>query len=184
MRGWGARPAHGVTIVSSDKDLMQLVVDGKVELLDTMKNKRPARAEVIERFGVRPAKVVQVQALAGDFTEMCPACAGIGVKTAAELINTYGDVETLWRVRARSSSTRTRDAARECRQRPCFAEARDPGHKGADQGTALKEFATHEPAPNELIAFLKAMEFGTIIKRFCRSKIESLIFANTRLSYL
>ena len=83
------------TIISSDKDLMQLVVDGKVELLDTMKNKRLARAEVMEKFGVGPDKVVQVQALAGDSTDNVPGVRGIGIKTAAELINTYGDLETL-----------------------------------------------------------------------------------------
>src|ERR1700759_3758471 len=83
------------TIVSSDKDLMQLVVDGKVELLDTMKNKRIASAEVMERFGVAPDKVVQVQALAGDSTDNVPGVRGIGVKTAAELIHQFGDIETL-----------------------------------------------------------------------------------------
>ncbi len=83
------------TIISSDKDLMQLVVDGKVELLDTMKNRRLASAEVLEKFGVTPDKVVQVQALAGDSTDNVPGVRGIGVKTAAELINIYGDIETL-----------------------------------------------------------------------------------------
>ena len=83
------------TIISSDKDLMQLVVDGKVELLDTMKNKRIASAEVLEKFGVTPDKVVQVQALAGDSTDNVPGVRGIGIKTAAELINIYGDIETL-----------------------------------------------------------------------------------------
>src|ERR1700691_1275015 len=90
-RDAGAR----VTIVSSDKDLMQLVEDGKVELLDTMKNKRIASAEVMERFGVPPSKVIEVQALAGDSTDNVPGVRGIGVKTAAELINAYGDLETL-----------------------------------------------------------------------------------------
>ena len=83
------------TIVSTDKDLMQLVVDGKVELFDTMKNKRIASAEVLEKFGVGPDKVVQVQALAGDSTDNVPGVRGIGIKTAAELIETYGDIETL-----------------------------------------------------------------------------------------
>src|SRR5438105_4920199 len=83
------------TIVSSDKDLMQLVADGEIELFDTMKNKRIATAEVMERFGVPPSKVVEVQALAGDSTDNVPGVRGIGVKTAAELINTYGDLETI-----------------------------------------------------------------------------------------
>src|SRR6195952_2956129 len=83
------------TIISSDKDLMQLVEDGKIELLDTMKNKRIASAEGLEKFGVTPDKVVQVQALAGDSTDNIPGVRGIGIKTAAELINLYGDIETL-----------------------------------------------------------------------------------------
>jgi len=83
------------TIISSDKDLMQLVVDGKVELLDTMKNRRLASPEVLEKFGVAPDKVVHVQALAGDSIDNVPGVRGIGIKTAAELINTYGDLETL-----------------------------------------------------------------------------------------
>ena len=84
-----------VTIVSSDKDLMQLVVDGEIEMLDTMKNKRIATAEVMEKFGVPPSKVIEVQALAGDSTDNVPGVPGIGVKTAAELIGIYGDLETL-----------------------------------------------------------------------------------------
>ncbi|MBS0282218.1 MAG: DNA polymerase I, partial [Proteobacteria bacterium] len=83
------------TIISSDKDLMQLVVDGKVELYDTMKNKRIGSAEVLEKFGVAPDKVVHVQALAGDSTDNVPGVRGIGIKTAAELIGEYGDLETL-----------------------------------------------------------------------------------------
>src|SRR6201999_2128381 len=83
------------TIISSDKDLMQLVEDGKVELFDTMKNKRIGSAEVMEKFGVAPSKVIHVQALAGDSSDNIPGVRGIGIKTAAELINEYGDVENL-----------------------------------------------------------------------------------------
>ena len=100
-----------VTIVSSDKDLMQLVRDGEVELLDTMKNKHIATAEVIERFGVPPDKVVEVQALAGDSSDNVPGVPGIGVKTAAELIGAYGDLETLL-AHARARSNRTNAARR------------------------------------------------------------------------
>ena len=83
-----------VTIVSSDKDLMQLVND-KVEMFDEMKNRRIGHDEVVERFGVGPEKVVEVQALAGDSVDNVPGVPGIGVKTAAQLINEYGDLETL-----------------------------------------------------------------------------------------
>ncbi|HET6926473.1 MAG TPA: 5'-3' exonuclease H3TH domain-containing protein, partial [Hyphomicrobiaceae bacterium] len=83
-----------VTIVSSDKDLMQLVRPG-ISMLDTMKNRSIGPDEVRERFGVPPERVIDVQALAGDSIDNVPGVPGIGVKTAAELINQYGDLETL-----------------------------------------------------------------------------------------
>ena len=83
-----------VRIVTSDKDLMQLVKPG-VMLLDTMKDKEISDAEVFEKFGVTPNKVVEVQALAGDSVDNVPGVPGIGLKTGAELINLYGDLETL-----------------------------------------------------------------------------------------
>jgi DNA polymerase-1 len=83
-----------VTIVSSDKDLMQLV-DGAVGMLDPIKQKPIGEAEVREKFGVGPDKVADVQALCGDSVDNVPGVPGIGVKTAAELINLYGDLENL-----------------------------------------------------------------------------------------
>lgn len=85
---------YDVCIVSSDKDLMQLVMPG-ISLLDPIKNRPIGEAEVLEKFGVPPHKVVDVQALAGDSSDNVPGIPGIGVKTAAELINIYGDLETL-----------------------------------------------------------------------------------------
>ena len=81
-------------IVSSDKDLMQLV-RGNITMLDPMKNRPIGRDEVIEKFGVTPDKVVDVQALAGDSTDNVPGVPGIGIKTAAELINQFGDLDSL-----------------------------------------------------------------------------------------
>jgi len=83
-----------VTIVSSDKDLMQLVREG-VRMMDPMKNKFMGEADVIEKFGVTPDKVVDVQALAGDSVDNVPGVPGIGIKTAAQLITEYGDLDTL-----------------------------------------------------------------------------------------
>ncbi len=83
-----------VTIVSSDKDLMQLVGDG-IEMLDPLKNRVIGPAEVFEKFAVAPDKVVDVQALAGDPTDNVPGVPGIGVKTAAQLIDAFGDLESL-----------------------------------------------------------------------------------------
>ncbi len=89
------RQASGaVTIVASDKDLMQLVTD-RVTMYEPMKERRIGIAEVTEKFGVPPERVADVQALAGDATDNVPGVPGIGVKTAAQLIRTYGDLETL-----------------------------------------------------------------------------------------
>lgn len=93
-----ARIAHeagvAVSIVSSDKDLMQLIRDG-VLMADPIKQRPIGPAEVVERFGVPPNKVVDVQALAGDSTDNVPGVPGIGVKTAAELVNAYGDLDAV-----------------------------------------------------------------------------------------
>ncbi|MEE4315696.1 MAG: 5'-3' exonuclease H3TH domain-containing protein, partial [Erythrobacter sp.] len=90
-----AREAGGrCTIISSDKDLMQLVGDG-VEMLDAMKNRTIDREGVFEKFGVYPDRVVDVQALAGDSVDNIPGAPGIGIKTAALLINEFGDLDAL-----------------------------------------------------------------------------------------
>src|ERR1700691_975439 len=144
-----------VTIVSSDKDLMQLVIDGSVELLDTMKNKRIASAEVMERFGVPPDKVVQVQALAGDSTDNVPGVRGIGVKTAAELIATYGDVETLLKRAGEIKQNKRRETLIENAENARISLRLVT----LDDKVPLKEqpgeFAVHDPEPRDLIAFLK-----------------------------
>src|SRR5436305_5186077 len=84
-----------VTILSSDKDMMQLVADGRVMMRDPMTDRPIGEAEVREKFGVGPDKVIEVQALCGDSTDNVPGVPGVGVKTAAELINAYGDLEAL-----------------------------------------------------------------------------------------
>ena len=84
-----------VTIVSSDKDLMQLVEDGKVDMLDTMNDRRIGREQVIDKFGVPPEKVGEVLALMGDSVDNVPGVPGVGPKTATQLIQQYGDVETV-----------------------------------------------------------------------------------------
>ncbi|MGQ0660282.1 DNA polymerase I, partial [Sphingosinicella sp.] len=84
-----------VTIVSSDKDLMQLIEDGRVDMLDTMKDRRIGREQVIEKFGVGPEKVGEVLALMGDSVDNVPGVPGVGPKTASQLIQQYGDVESV-----------------------------------------------------------------------------------------
>jgi DNA polymerase-1 len=84
-----------VTIVSSDKDLMQLVEDGQVDMLDTMNDRRITEETVIEKFGVGPGKVGDVLALMGDSVDNIPGVPGIGAKTATQLIQAFGDLETV-----------------------------------------------------------------------------------------
>ncbi len=153
------------TIVSSDKDLMQLVVDGQVELYDTMKNKRIASAEVMEKFGVPPSKVIEVQALAGDSVDNVPGVRGIGVKTAAELINQYGDLETLLARAGEIKQPKRRETLIENAENARISKKLVTLDDHAPLPEGPEQFAVHEPEPKELIAFLKGMEFNSITKR-------------------
>lgn len=153
-----------VVIISSDKDLMQLVTDN-VTMLDTMKNKKVGREEVVEKFGLGPEHVIDIQALAGDSTDNVPGVPGIGVKTAAQLIEEYGDLETLL------------DRAEEIKQK----KRRENLIEFADQARVSKELVTLKTdAPiadkvedftiraidrDKLLAFLNEMEFTTLTRR-------------------
>ena len=151
-------------IVSSDKDLMQLVRPG-VALYDTMKDKEIGEAEVLEKFGVKPEKVVDVQSLSGDSVDNVPGVPGIGVKTGAQLITEYGDLETLL---ARSSEIKQQkrrenliafaDQAR-ISKRLVTLDAHVPVEH--DVGS----FAVDQPRAADLIGFLKALEFSTFTKK-------------------
>ena len=154
-----------VTIVSSDKDLMQLVVDGKVELLDTMKNRRIATAEVIEKFGVPPAKVIAVQALAGDSSDNVPGAPGIGVKTAAELIDQYGDIETLLKRASEIKQPKRRESLMENAEKIRISEKLVTLDNNVPVKEQIKSFAVCEPTPDQLLPFLKKMEFAQLTRR-------------------
>ncbi len=153
-----------VRIVSSDKDLMQLVTD-QVMLLDTMKDKAIGRAEVIEKFGVPPEKVVEVQALAGDSVDNIPGVPGIGVKTGAQLIEEYGDLETLLarageikQPKRREKLIEFADQARVSKQLVILKTDVKVDHP-------IEEFGVIEPEAKALIGFLKALDFNTLIRR-------------------
>ena len=154
-----------VTIVSSDKDLMQLVEDGKVQLLDTMKNKKIGSAEVIERFGVPPSKVVEVQALAGDSSDNVPGVPGIGVKTAAELINAYGDLETVLRRAGEIKQPKRRETLLENADKALLSLKLVLLDDHAPLRQQPDLFGVREPNPAQLLAFLTAMEFAQLTKR-------------------
>lgn len=153
-----------VTIVSSDKDLMQLV-DDNVTMLDTMKNKRIDADGVVEKFGVGPNKVIDVQALAGDSADNIPGIHGIGVKTAAELINMFGDLDTLL---ARA------DEIKQPKRRERLMEGGDAARLSRELVTlkldtpvlqSAEAFELHPPEAERLMAFLAEMELRTLSKR-------------------
>jgi DNA polymerase-1 len=152
------------TIVSSDKDLMQLVTDC-VTMYDTMKDRRIGIAEVIEKFGVPPEKVVEVQALAGDSTDNVPGVPGIGVKTAAQLIVEYGDLETLLLRAGEIKQPKRREALIENAEKARISRQLVLLDDNVKLDVPLDELAVHEPDARKLIAFLKAMEFSTLTRR-------------------
>src|SRR5438128_3262224 len=152
------------TIVSSDKDLMQLVTDC-VTMYDTMKDRRIGVAEVIEKFGVPPEKVVEVQALAGDSSDNVPGVPGIGVKTAAQLIVEYGDLETLLLRAGEIKQPKRREALLENAEKARISRQLVLLDDKVDLDVPLDELVVHEPDARKLIAFLKAMEFSALTRR-------------------
>ncbi|MCH8183915.1 MAG: DNA polymerase I [Proteobacteria bacterium] len=159
-----------VVIVSSDKDLMQLVRGG-VTMLDPIKNRPIGPDEVREKFGVGPDKVVEVQALCGDATDNVPGVPGIGVKTAAQLINEYGDLETLLarageikQPKRRESLIENADLARVSRE---LVLLRDD----VEVDESVQDFVHRPPEPEALLAFLDDMEFGRLAARI-RARLE------------
>ncbi len=152
------------TIVSSDKDLMQLVGNG-VTMYDTMKDKRIGPAEVIEKFGVGPDKVIEVQALIGDSSDNVPGVPGIGVKTAAQLIGEYGDLETLLARASEIKQDKRRQTLLDNAEIARISKKLVTLDQNVPLDVAVDQLAVHEPDYKNLIAFLKAMEFSTITRR-------------------
>src|SRR5689334_8679081 len=152
------------TIVSSDKDLMQLVTDC-VTMYDTMKDRRIGIPEVIEKFGVPPEKVVEVQALAGDSTDNVPGVPGIGIKTAAQLIAEYGDLEGLLSRAGEIKQPKRREALLENAEKARISRQLVLLDDKVQLDVPLDDLAVREPDARKLIAFLKAMEFSSLTKR-------------------
>ena len=153
-----------VTIVSADKDLMQLVGEG-VAMRDGLRDRDIREAEVAEKFGVAPDKVVEVQALAGDAVDNVPGVPGIGVKTAAQLIAEYGDLETLLaragEIRQPKRRQRLQQHADDARlsKRLVTLDAHVPLAGG------LEGFGRRRPDASALLGFLRAQEFRTLTAR-------------------
>ncbi|NBR51973.1 MAG: DNA polymerase I [Rhodobacteraceae bacterium] len=160
-----ARDAGGrVTIISSDKDLMQLVGNG-VEMLDPMKNKRIDREGVIEKFGVGPERVVDVQALAGDSVDNVPGAPGIGIKTAALLINEFGDLESLLDRAEEIPQPKRRETLIANREQIELSKRLVSLDCETPLDFTLDDLEVRDPEPDALFGFLAEMEFRTILKR-------------------
>ena len=153
-----------VTVISSDKDLMQLVSD-KIRLYDPMKNKVIGEKEVLEKFGVKPNQVIDVQSLAGDSSDNIPGVPGIGIKTAAELINKYKTLDTLLKKASEIPQNKRRETLLANKDKALLSR----------QLVALKDDVPVEEDPNNFIIkdvkkeslynFLREMEFNRLLSQ-------------------
>jgi DNA polymerase-1 len=159
------RDAGGeVVIVSSDKDLMQLVGDG-VSMFDPMKNVRIGPAEVAEKFGVTPDKVVDVQALCGDSVDNVPGAPGIGIKTASLLINEYGDLDTLLARAGEIKQDKRRQTLIDFADQIRLSRQLVTLDCATPLPSPVDHLAVAEPDPATLAAFLDEMQFRTLARR-------------------
>ncbi|TRD20616.1 DNA polymerase I [Palleronia caenipelagi] len=153
-----------VTIISSDKDLMQLV-GGGVEMLDAMKNARIDRDGVVAKFGVGPEHVVDVQALAGDSVDNVPGAPGIGIKTAAQLINEYGSLEELLNRAEEIKQPKRRQTLIEHRAQIELSKRLVQLDCEMELDYGFEALEVREPEAEPLLEFLQQMEFRSIVKR-------------------
>ena len=153
-----------VTIVSSDKDLMQLVGNG-VFMQDPLKNKEIGEAEVFEKFGVAPALVTQVQALCGDATDNVPGVPGIGIKTAAQLITEYGDLETLLAKAAEIKQPKRRESLIEHAEAARISLKLVTLDRQVPVESTLDDFRVRQPDRAVLGAFLEAQGFRSLLSK-------------------
>ena len=160
-----ARDAGGAcTIISSDKDLMQLV-GGGVVMLDAMKNKVIDRDGVVEKFGVAPERVVDVQALAGDSVDNVPGAPGIGIKTAALLINEYGSLEELLDRAGEIKQPKRRESLMDNREQIELSKQLVQLECNMELDFSIEDLEVRDPDPQQLLDFVAQMEFRTLSKR-------------------
>ena len=160
----GVEAGARVTVVSSDKDLMQLVGE-KVEMLDPMKMATIGPDQVVEKFGVPPEKVVDVQSLAGDSTDNVPGVPGIGVKTAALLINEYGDLDTLLERAEEIKQPKRRQNLIEFADQARISRRLVKLDDDAPIETGIAEMGVRPPDPDTLLGFLKAQSFKSMLAK-------------------
>ena len=160
-----ARDAGGeAVIVSSDKDLMQLI-GGGVVMWDPMKDRRLAESEVFEKFGVTPDKMVDLQALIGDSVDNVPGAPGIGPKTAAQLLDEYGDLDTLLARAGEIKQPKRRETLIEYRDQILLSRELVRLTCDAPAPESIDDFAVRDPDPETLGAFLDLMEFRSLRNR-------------------
>ena len=153
-----------VTIVSSDKDLMQLI-DENVMMFDAMKNQEIRHDQVVEKFGVSPDRVIEVQALAGDSSDNVPGVPGIGLKTAADLINEYGDLDGVLKNAELIKQPKRRKSLIENVENARISKILVTLKRDVPIEVPLKELAVKKPNPRELFDFLLAQDFKKLAER-------------------
>lgn len=158
---------YEVRIISSDKDLMQLVRPG-ISMLDPIKNRSIGEMEVFEKFGVPPSKVVEVQALAGDASDNVPGVPGIGIKTAAELINMYGDLESLLARAHEIKQPKRREALIENAEKARISRQLVSLRQDSPLPLPLSDLKTRPLDQIVLNAFLRVQGFNSLIARIDR----------------
>ena len=151
-----------VTIVSSDKDLMQLFRKD-VRIFDPMKNKFISEEDIQNKFGVNSGKVIDVQALAGDSSDNVPGVPGIGVKTAAELINKYGNLETLLKSTSEIKQNKRRETLIENKEKALISKKLVTLKHDAPVDRDLEEFRLKDIDKDKLYKFLREMEFNRLL---------------------
>jgi DNA polymerase I len=162
------------TIVSSDKDLMQLIRPG-VEMMDPIKKTKIGPEAVMERFGVTPDKVVDVQALAGDSTDNVPGAPGIGVKTAAQLINEYGDLETLLKRTAEIKQPKRRESLEQNAELIRISKKLVTLRDDVPVKTVPDSFDKKKPDPNVLLPWLHQQGFRTLVAKYTKELGEASV---------
>lgn len=154
-----------VTIVSGDKDLMQLVAP-QIRLIDPLKEKVIGPEQVVEKFGVPPHQVVEVQALAGDSSDGVPGVPGIGLKTAAQLIQTYGTLQNLLDHSHEIPQTKRRELLTTYKEQALLSHQLVTLHQRAPVPLSMEDLVEQEPNLTKALHFLEEMEFRTLINRF------------------
>ena len=157
----------GVTIISSDKDLMQLITP-QVIMYDTMKDRRIGEAEVMEKFGVRPEKMIDLQALAGDSTDNIPGVPGIGPKTAALLLDEFGDLETLLERAGEIKQNKRRENLLEFADQARISKRLVTLDINTPLDVPLQAFSLEPTNGPKLIGFLKGLELSSLTRRVAK----------------